>query len=107
MGDEDTFTQDSSKQDERPDTPVSESESELSPEDQQRYALFRSLRKEGGAEEFVRLISQQLLLQNDSNWGELLGAAPAALCCLGQTFVAATSSTAISSIELSMENSLQ
>jgi hypothetical protein len=74
---------------------------------EQRYALIKSLKSQSGAEDFVRSISQQLLLQNDSNWGDLLGAAPAALCCLGQCFVAATASSSISSLELPMQNSLQ
>jgi len=74
---------------------------------ERRYALIKSLKSQDGAENFVRCISNQLLLQNDSNWGDLLGAAPAALCCLGQCFVAATASSSISSLELPMQNSLE
>jgi hypothetical protein len=74
--------------------------------EERRYALIKSLKSQNGAEDFVRCISNQLLLQNDSNWGDLLGAAPAALCCLGQCFVAATASSSISSLELPMQSSL-
>ncbi len=82
-----------------------QSDSKVSEE--QRYALIKAVKSQNGAEDFVRSISQQLLLQNDSNWGDLLGAAPAALCCLGHCLVAATASPSISSLELPIENSLQ
>jgi hypothetical protein len=80
---------------------------EIGPEERQRYVLIRSLKKANGADEFVRAISQDLLLNSQANWGDLLGAAPAALCCLGQTFVATTSSPAISSLELPMNGPVQ
>ena len=76
-------------------------------EDERRYALIRSIREEGGAEHFIQSISQHLLLQHDANWGDLLGAAPQALCFLGQCFVATTSSAAISSLELPSESMLK
>jgi hypothetical protein len=85
---------------EPPSSPSSSSEPESAADRERRYALLRSVRKEGGAEQFVQSISQQLLLQHDANWGDLLGAAPQALCFLGQCFVATTSSIAISSLEL-------
>lgn len=75
-------------------------------EAERRYALLRSIRSEGGAEKFVQTLSQQLLLQHDANWGDLLGAAPQALCFLGQCFVAATSSSAVASLELPNEDGL-
>ncbi len=78
-----------------------------SAEEEQRYALLRAIREEGGAEAFVQSISQQLLLRHDANWGDLLGAAPQALCFLGQCFVAATSSAAISSLQLPPESGLK
>ena len=92
---------------ETPPAPRSTSEHGAAAEDERRYALLRSIRKEGGAEAFVQSISQQLLLQHDANWGDLLGAAPQALCFLGQCFVATTSSAAISSLQLPPESGLK
>ncbi|KAK3166824.1 hypothetical protein OEA41_009949 [Lepraria neglecta] len=91
----------------RPSSPSSTSEPESAADQERRYALLRSIRKEGGAEQFVQSISQQLLLQHDANWGDLLGAAPQALCFLGQCFVATTSSVAISSLQLPPESMLK
>lgn len=92
---------------ETPPAQRSASEQEAPAEDERRYALLRSIRKEGGADAFVQSISQQLLLQHDANWGDLLGAAPQALCFLGQCFVATTSSAAISSLQLPPESGLR
>lgn len=92
---------------ETPPAPRSTPEQRAAAEDEGRYALLRSIRKEGGAEAFVQSISQQLLLQHDANWGDLLGAAPQALCFLGQCFVATMSSAAISSLHIPPESGLE
>ena len=92
---------------ETPPAPRSTSEQRAAAEDVRRYALLRSIRKEGGAEAFVRSFSQQFLLQHDADWGDLLGAAPQALCFLGQCFVATMSSAAISSLNLPPESGLK
>ena len=75
--------------------------------DERRYALLRSLKTEEGAEQIVQSMSQQLLLRNDANWGDLLSAAPQALCCLGQCFVATTSSTVVSSLKFPTDSTLE
>lgn len=92
---------------ETPPAPGPTPRQESAADDERRYALLRAIRKEGGAEAFVQSISQQLLLQHDANWGDLLGAAPQALCFLGQCFVATTSSAAISSLQLPPESGLK
>ncbi|EEP79211.1 predicted protein [Uncinocarpus reesii 1704] len=53
-----------------------------------------------GVERFMDNISTQLLLEKECNWGEMLGAAPRALCSLGQCFVAATSSPDLAILKL-------
>ena len=76
-------------------------------DEQYRFALIQSVRSKEGADDFVRAVSSNLLLHGDCNWGQLLSAAPKALCSLGQCFVAATSSTAISAYELPKVEGLQ
>ncbi|WEW56311.1 hypothetical protein PRK78_001754 [Emydomyces testavorans] len=63
-------------------------------------ALFQSLMTRDGVERFVNNISTQLLLEKECSWGEMLGAAPRALCSLGQCFVAATSSADLATLKL-------
>ncbi len=75
-------------------------------DEDRRHALLRSIGKEGGTEQLVQSISQQLLLQHDANWGVLLGAIPQTLCFLGQCFLAAASSVAASSLDLPPGSSL-
>jgi hypothetical protein len=52
---------------------------------------FKTLRSKNLAVEEVQSISELLLHQRDANWGDLLGAAPRTLCCIGQCFAIACS----------------
>ena len=51
-----------------------------------RSTLLKTARDEDGR--FLQSISQQQLLQHEADWGDLLGAAPEALCILVQCFTA-------------------
>ncbi|KAF8531437.1 hypothetical protein BDD12DRAFT_32787 [Trichophaea hybrida] len=52
---------------------------------------FKTLATMDIAEEEVIKISEQLLLQKDANWGDLLSAAPRTLCSIAQCFAIAWS----------------
>lgn len=57
--------------------------------------------------QYVEACSQQLLMDPDCEWGDLLSAAPRTLACLGQAFVAATSNAANGSVQMEKTGPLQ
>ncbi|KAI4256826.1 MAG: hypothetical protein LQ352_001906 [Teloschistes flavicans] len=57
--------------------------------------------------QYVEACSQQLLMDPDCEWGDLLSAAPRTLACLGQAFVAATSNAANASVQIERNGPLQ
>jgi hypothetical protein len=65
-----------------------------------QYAEIESLKSHAELGNFVNDISTNLLLKSSCSWGEMLSAAPRALCSIGQCFVAATSSGDVASLML-------
>ena len=57
--------------------------------------------------QYVEAYSQQLLMDPDCEWGDLLSAAPCTLACLGQAFVAATSNAVNASVQIEKFGPLQ
>ncbi|KAI4137753.1 MAG: hypothetical protein L6R39_007118 [Caloplaca ligustica] len=57
--------------------------------------------------QYVEAYSQQLLMDSDCEWGDLLSAAPRTLAFLGQAFVAATSNAANASVQIEKSGLLQ
>ncbi|KAL9591785.1 MAG: hypothetical protein Q9179_007373 [Wetmoreana sp. 5 TL-2023] len=57
--------------------------------------------------QYVEAYSQQLLMDPDCEWGDLLSAAPRTLACLGQAFVAATSNATNASVQIEKSGLLQ
>ncbi len=64
----------------------SKSRARVSVREEQRSILLKCARDKDGR--FLQSISQQQLLQHEADWGDLLGAAPEALCILVQCFTA-------------------
>jgi hypothetical protein len=65
-----------------------------------RYAILESLKTHEGVEKFVDDLSSQMLLAKDCNWGEMLSAAPRALCAVAQCFVASRSASDMAMLKL-------
>jgi hypothetical protein len=64
------------------------------------YAVLDYVSTSEGRDQFVQDISDQLLLKKSTNWGEMLGSAPRALCFVGHCLIAGTTSGEVSTLKL-------